>query len=88
MIEAVSRGDLRGGSWRMRVARDHWDGDVRHVDEIAALRDVAIVRHPAYPTAAVELRSTREATVPDNRGRWRLRARNRPRPPDATGARG
>ena len=32
---AVERGDLRATSWRMVVARDYWDGDVRHVAEIA-----------------------------------------------------
>ena len=55
--EAVERGDLRAGSWRMRVARDEWDGDVRHVHEIAELRDVSIVTAPAYEAAVVELRS-------------------------------
>lgn len=49
----------------MRVARDEWRGDVRHIHSIAALRDVAIVTSPAYPTAAVEVRSQpEEATVP------------------------
>ena len=65
VVEAVERGDLRAGSWRMRVARDSWQGDVRHVHEIAALRDVAIVTSPAYPASMVELRSQpEEATVP------------------------
>ena len=54
--EAVERGDLRAGSWRMRVGRDEWRGDVRHVHEIAELRDVAVVTTPAYEGAAVELR--------------------------------
>ena len=56
VVEAIQRGDLRAGSWRMRVARDEWRGDVRHVHEIAALRDVAIVTSPAYPAASVEMR--------------------------------
>ena len=60
VIEAVERGDLRAGSWRMRVARDEWRGDVRHVLEIAELRDVALVAAPAYPSAAVELRTAPE----------------------------
>jgi HK97 family phage prohead protease len=60
VIEAVERGDLRSGSWRMRVARDEWRGDVRHVLEIAELRDVALVAAPAYPSAAVELRNRPE----------------------------
>lgn len=57
--EAVERGDLKGGSWRMIVGKDEWRGDVRHVQEIKALRDVAIVTTGAYPAdaAAVELRS-------------------------------
>jgi hypothetical protein len=56
--EAVERGDLKAGSWRMVVARDSWDGDVRHVQAIAELRDVSVVTAPAYPTAATEYRST------------------------------
>ena len=31
VIEAVERGDLQASSWRMRVARERWEGDVRHV---------------------------------------------------------
>src|SRR3954451_182639 len=60
--EAVERGDLKAGSWRMVVARDSWDGDVRHVHAIAELRDVSVVTAPAYPTAATEYRSTDPAT--------------------------
>ncbi len=56
--EAVERGDLRAGSWRMVVASDEWRGDVRHVKAIAELRDVSVVTAPAYPTAATEYRST------------------------------
>jgi hypothetical protein len=41
----------------MRVARDEWRGDVRHINEIAELRDVSIVTAPAYEAALVELRS-------------------------------
>ena len=57
--EAVERGDLRGGSWRMVVGRDEWRGDVRHVHEISELRDVSVVTTGAYPAEAapVELRS-------------------------------
>jgi len=62
--EAVERGDLRAGSWRMVVKRDRWDGDVRHVEEIAELRDVAVVTNPAYPAAAAELRSAPETDEP------------------------
>lgn len=68
VIEAIERGDLRGGSWRMKVGRDEWRGDVRHVHEIAELRDVSVVTHPSYEAAAVELRSQpeSEATVPED----------------------
>src|SRR4051794_748519 len=62
--EAVERGDLRAGSWRMVVARDEWHGDVRHVLEIAELRDVSVVTAPAYPSAVTEYRS--EPTNPAN----------------------
>jgi HK97 family phage prohead protease len=56
--EAIERGDLKAGSWRMKVARDEWRGDVRHVHEVAVLRDVSIVTRPAYgEAAAVEFRS-------------------------------
>ena len=69
VVEAVERGDLRSGSWRMCVARDRWVGDVRHIERIAELRHVALTATPAYPSAAVELRSqpnpAEEATMPD-----------------------
>jgi HK97 family phage prohead protease len=61
--EAVERGDLRGGSWRMVVGKDRWEGDVRHVVEIKQLKDVSVVTRPAYRDAVVELRS---AEQPDN----------------------
>jgi HK97 family phage major capsid protein len=74
--EAVERGDLCSGSWRMRVARDEWRGNTRHVLEIAELLDVSVVTSPAYSAAATEYRSThqppaderanhQEATVPE-----------------------
>lgn len=55
VVEAIERGDMRAGSWRMRVARDEWRGDVRHVHEIRELRDVTIVgaEEPAYGDAAI-----------------------------------
>jgi uncharacterized protein len=69
--EAVERGDLRAGSWRMRVGRDEWRGDVRHIHEISELRDVAVVVDAAYPDAAVELRhhepaKPEEGTMPED----------------------
>ena len=57
VVEAVERGDLKASSFRMVVDRDHYVGDVRHVDSIKALRDVSLVALPAYPDAAVEYRS-------------------------------
>lgn len=62
--EAIERGDLKAGSWRMRVKRDTWNGDVRQVHEIAELRDVSVVTAAAYESAAVEFRSHPE-TNPD-----------------------
>lgn len=57
---AVTRGDLNQASWRMVVARDRWNatGTVRTVEEIRALKDVAVVNTGAYPADAtrVELR--------------------------------
>jgi len=45
---AVDRGDLRSTSWRMIVSKDRWAGDVRHVTDIAELRDVTVTAAPAY----------------------------------------
>jgi HK97 family phage prohead protease len=59
--EAVERGDLCGGSWRMVVGKDEWRGDVRHVIEIKQLKDVSVVTRPAYRDAVVELRSAEQA---------------------------
>lgn len=58
--EAVERGDLCAGSWRMVVARDEWRGNVRHVHEVAELRDVSVVSNPAYAASVVEHRSAPE----------------------------
>lgn len=55
--EAVERGDLRAGSWRMVVGKDEWRGDVRHIKAISELKDVAIVSNPSYPSAQIEYRS-------------------------------
>ncbi len=60
IIEAVERGDLRGASFRMKVARDSWNGDTRTVEQISELRDVSLVADPSYPSASVELRSKPE----------------------------
>ncbi len=55
---AIERGDLRSTSWRMVVARDRWEGDVRHVEAISELRDVTVTASPAYAAARAEYRST------------------------------
>ena len=59
VIEAIERGDMSAGSWRMKVSKDHWQGDTRHVDSISDLYDVTITgaELPAYPAAQVEYRS-------------------------------
>ena len=59
VIEAVQRGDMNSGSWRMKVSKDRWEGEVRHVQAISHLYDVTLVgaELPAYPSAAVEYRS-------------------------------
>jgi HK97 family phage major capsid protein len=64
VVEAVERGDVRAGSWRMVIAEDRWEGDTRHVEAIAELKDVCLVgaEEPAYPAAAVEYRTTTAAT--------------------------
>ena len=82
-----SRADVRRGRRARRparrlagacvVARERWDGDVRHVLAIAELRDVAADRAPAYPSAAVELRHAPEEDPPCPR-RPRRRSRRRP----------
>lgn len=68
LVEAIERGDLRSGSWRMVVAKDEWRGDVRHVHEISELLDVTLVgaEQPAYPQAAVEYRSKPRVTNEPN----------------------
>jgi HK97 family phage prohead protease len=65
VVEAVERGDMRAGSWRMVVAKDRWVGDVRHVEAIAELKDVTLVgaEEPAYGDAAtVEYRTTSDTS--------------------------
>jgi HK97 family phage major capsid protein len=62
--EAVERGDLRSTSWRMVVARERWEGNVRHVEQVRDLRDVAVVVNPAYAQARAELRRAPEPEQP------------------------
>lgn len=63
--EAVQRGDVRSSSWRMVVADERWDGDVRHVARVEELRDVSLAINPAYPAAAAEYRSLQEENMPE-----------------------
>jgi HK97 family phage prohead protease len=58
LIEALERGDIAGSSWRMRVARDRWEGDLRSITKIAELVDVTLAgsSDPVYETQ-VEYRS-------------------------------
>jgi HK97 family phage prohead protease len=58
VIEALERGDIAGSSWRMRVAKDRWEADVRSIQEIAELVDLTLAASsdPVYPTE-VEYRS-------------------------------
>jgi phage head maturation protease len=67
VVEALERGDIAGSSWRMRVARDRWDGDLRTITEIAELVDVTLAgsSDPVYPTA-VEYRSRPATGQEDN----------------------
>jgi HK97 family phage prohead protease len=62
LLEAIERGDLRAGSWQMVVGRDRWEGDTRHIEQIAELRDVSVVSSPAYPAATVEYRAAPTTT--------------------------
>jgi uncharacterized protein len=59
VIEALERGDIAGSSWRMRVARDRWEGDLRSITEIAELVDLTLAgsSDPVYETATVEYRT-------------------------------
>jgi hypothetical protein len=57
MRSAIRRGDLDGASFRFEVGDEDWDGDVRTVQTVKALRDVTLATYPAYPAASVELRT-------------------------------
>jgi HK97 family phage major capsid protein len=61
----IERRDYQGGSWRMVVGKDRWDGTTRHIEEIRSLRDVTVTANPAYgyEAAPVELRSFHEAAA-------------------------
>jgi len=78
--EAVERKVLRNGSWRMVVAEDRWEGDVRHVLRVSELRDVSVVTNPAYADSRAEFRA-----APDSSPAERASTPNEEAPvPDAT----
>jgi len=54
---AIGRGDVDGASFRFAVGEEDWAEQVRTVKTVAALQDVTIATYPAYPAAAIELRS-------------------------------
>ena len=60
--DAVVRGDIVAGSWKMIVEKDRWDGNTRHIVEVRELQDVCVAGSgiPAYPDAAVEYRTEPE----------------------------
>jgi HK97 family phage major capsid protein len=61
----IERRDYQGGSWRMVVGKDRWDGNTRHIEQITHLKDVTVTANPAYgyEAAPVELRSFHEAAA-------------------------
>jgi phage head maturation protease len=79
--EAVERGDLRASSWRMRVAAERWDGDVRHVTRVEELRDVSLAVNPAYPAAAAEYRTRPEEEPMSTPATVEPEERTAPEPP-------
>jgi uncharacterized protein len=64
--EAVKRGDIDGASFRFQIDQESWDGEVRTVESVKALKDITLATYPAYPEASVELR-TRPDSRPDSR---------------------
>jgi HK97 family phage prohead protease len=62
MRSAIRRGDIDGASFRFEVGDEAWNGDVRTVKSVKALRDVSLGTYPAYEEATIELR-----TKPHNR---------------------
>jgi phage head maturation protease len=60
VVEAIERGDIAGSSWRMKVAKDSWNGERRAIERIAELGDITLAgsRTPIYPDATVEYRTT------------------------------
>jgi HK97 family phage prohead protease len=59
--EMIKRGDIRGASFYIDVAKDEWkrsaDGLVREVHALRSLREVTLTPFPAYPDTTAALRS-------------------------------
>jgi uncharacterized protein len=58
--EAVRRGDLDGASFRFEVGEEDWQGDLRTIRTVKALRDVTLATYPAYSASSIELRTKPE----------------------------
>lgn len=71
--DMVSRGDVRGASFRFRVAPDgeEWDGERRTLTRIEHLADLSLATTPAYDGPGVELRS-----LPERRGSLTVESRS------------
>jgi uncharacterized protein len=55
--EAVRRRDIDGASFRFKVGRDSWSGELRTIESVEQLKDVTVATFGAYPAASVELRT-------------------------------
>jgi uncharacterized protein len=66
-IESIRRGDLDGSSFAFTIGSETWRDEkgteVREIDEVSRLYDVAVVTYPAYAatSAAVRAESAQEA---------------------------
>lgn len=82
VADMVARGDVRGASFRFRIAPDgeQWDGECRTLTRVEHLADLSLATVPAYDGATVELRSltpTNGDTMPE-RNRGTLAVADRP----------
>lgn len=82
VADMVARGDVRGASFRFRIAPDgeEWSGERRTLTRVEHLADLSLATVPAYDGATVELRSltpTNGDTMPD-RNRGTLAVADRP----------
>jgi HK97 family phage major capsid protein/HK97 family phage prohead protease len=76
----VSRGDLRGASFRFRCAPDgeRWDDtrEQRSLTRVERLVDLSLATVPAYNAPAVELRTAPPAAAPTRQGSLRVEMRS------------